>query len=42
VEGFLDVLRRSERSTWFHRAVANAGTTQTNILVPGMALHRDA
>jgi len=31
-----------ERSwSWFHRAVANAGTPQTNILVLGTALQRD-
>ena len=27
--------------SWFNRAVANAGTTATNVLVLGTALHRD-
>jgi predicted phage terminase large subunit-like protein len=34
-------LQRERSRSWFHRAVANAGTTQTNILVLGTALHRD-
>jgi len=35
-----DAALQRERS-WFNRAVANAGTPQTNVLVLGTALHRD-
>ena len=35
-----DTALQRERS-WFNRAVANAGTPQTNVLVLGTALHRD-
>ena len=34
-------LQRERSWSWFNRAVANAGTPQTNVLVLGTALHRD-
>jgi predicted phage terminase large subunit-like protein len=34
-------LQRERSWSWFNRAVANAGTPHTNILVLGTALHRD-
>jgi hypothetical protein len=41
-DGHVTSARQRERSwSWFNRAVANAGTPQTNILVLGTALHRD-
>jgi predicted phage terminase large subunit-like protein len=40
-EHVTSALQRERSWTWFNRAVANAGTPQTNILVLGTALHRD-
>jgi predicted phage terminase large subunit-like protein len=41
-DGHVTSTVQRERSwSWFNRAVANAGTMQTNILVLGTALHRD-
>lgn len=41
-DGHITSTAQRERSwSWFNRAVANAGTPQTNILVLGTALHRD-
>jgi hypothetical protein len=41
-DGHVTSTVQRERSwSWFNRAVANAGTMQTNILVVGTALHRD-
>jgi predicted phage terminase large subunit-like protein len=37
----VSTVQRERSWSWFNRAVANAGTTQTNILVLGTALHRD-
>ena len=34
-------IQRDRSSNWFNRAVANAGSPQTTILVLGTALHRD-
>jgi predicted phage terminase large subunit-like protein len=34
-------VQRERSWAWFNRAVANAGTPQTNLLVLGTALHRD-
>ena len=34
-------MQRERSWSWFNRAVVNAGTTETNILVLGTALHRD-
>jgi predicted phage terminase large subunit-like protein len=34
-------LQRERSWNWFNRAVANAGTPETNVLVLGTALHRD-
>jgi hypothetical protein len=34
-------LQRERSWNWFNRAVTNAGTPQTNVLVLGTALHRD-
>jgi predicted phage terminase large subunit-like protein len=34
-------VQRQRSWAWFHRAVANAGTPATNLLVVGTALHRD-
>ena len=34
-------LKRERSWSWFNRAVANAGTPETNVLVLGTALHRD-
>jgi predicted phage terminase large subunit-like protein len=34
-------LQRERSWSWFNRAVANAGTPETNVLVLGTALHRD-
>src|SRR5207237_5234878 len=34
-------LQRERTWSWFNRAVVNAGTPQTNVLVLGTALHRD-
>jgi predicted phage terminase large subunit-like protein len=34
-------LQRQRTWSWFHRAVVNAGTPTTNLLVLGTALHRD-
>jgi hypothetical protein len=34
-------LQRERSWSWFNRAVAIAGTPQTNVLVLGTALHRD-
>jgi predicted phage terminase large subunit-like protein len=35
------VIQRDRSWSWFNRAVSNAGTPQTNVLVLGTALHRD-
>jgi predicted phage terminase large subunit-like protein len=40
-EHVTSTLQRERSWSWFNRAVANAGTPQTNILVLGTALHRD-
>jgi hypothetical protein len=34
-------LQRDRSWNWFNRAVANAGTPQTNVVVLGTALHRE-
>jgi predicted phage terminase large subunit-like protein len=40
-EHVTSTLQRDKSWAWFNRAVANAGTPQTNVLVLGTALHRD-
>jgi len=40
-EHITSVFQRDRSWNWFNRAVANAGTSQTNVLVLGTALHRD-
>jgi predicted phage terminase large subunit-like protein len=40
-EHVTSTVQRQRSWSWFNRAVANAGTTATNVLVLGTALHRD-
>jgi predicted phage terminase large subunit-like protein len=40
-EHITSALQREKSWTWFSRAVANAGTPETNIIALGTALHRD-